>query len=45
MAGALVMEAWVLACIRLRYDEVVAVLLKQTQELRECQRDFDRLIR
>lgn len=45
IAGALVMEGWVLACIRLKYDEVVAVLLQQTQELQESQSQFDRLIK
>lgn len=45
LAAATVQEAWVLVCIRLRYEAVVRVLQQQMAELRESQREFDQLLR
>lgn len=45
LAAATVQEAWVLVCIRLRYEEVVRVMQRHMAELRESQREFDQLLR
>lgn len=45
LAAATVQEAWVLVCIRLRYEEVVRLLQQHMAELRESQREFDQLLR
>lgn len=45
LAGAAVQEAWVLVCIRVRYEAVVRVLKQQMAELRDSQREFDQLLR